>query len=281
MRRLIPWMLVGLVAVAGLVGALVGVAGHPSGAPAQPLLSEIIAATRAVGTARFSYSSVTSSPNPLLRSISVGRGAVDFRTDSMTTVERDRETQISQGDNGPSRRSTQTLVNDQIFIGRTFYTQFGMVSSHFPDRWVKGTFPKASFGVMGVFDEVDPVGDLDGDLTTPGTKVELLGAGTLGGAAVTRYRVVLPACAATSHTTGPHDTVGPIALWLDGEGRLVQIRNAMHLTNPAEPFRGVSTITSTIRLSDFGAPVAVAAPKVIPEGEGAVAILLSVHDCQQ
>jgi hypothetical protein len=197
----------------------------------------------------------------------------------MTTVERDRETQISQGDNGPSRRSTQTLVNDQIFIGRSFYTKFGIASSHFPDRWTKGTFPKASFGVLGVFDEVDPVGVLDGDITTHGTKVELLGPGTLGGAAVTRYRVVVPTCAATAHTTGPRDVVRPIELWLDGEGRLVQIRDAMHLTNPAGAFSGVSTITSTIRLSDFGAPAAVSAPKVIPQGEGAVAILLSVDGC--
>jgi hypothetical protein len=274
-------MLVGLVAVAGLVGALVGVAGHPSAASAEPRLSAIVATLRAAGTARFTYSSVTSSPNPLLRSISVGRGAVDFRTDSMTTVERDKETQISQGDTGPSRPTTQTLVNDQIFIGRSFYTQFGIVSSHFPDRWTKGTFPKASFGLLGVFDEVDPVGDLEGDLTTHGTKVELLGPERLGGAAVNRYRVVVPACAATPHTTGPRDVVGPIDLWLDGEGRLVQIRDAMHVTNPAGAFRGSSTITSTIRLSDFGAPVTVSAPKVIPEGEGAVAILLSVNGCPQ
>ena len=113
MRRLIPWMLVGLVAVAGLAGALVGVAGHPSATSAEPRLSEIIAATRAAGTARFTYSSVTSSPNPLLRSI-----------------------------------------------------------------------------------------------------------------------------------------------------------YAMHFTNPAGAFRGMSTITSTIRLSDFGAPVAISAPRVIAEGEG-------------
>ena len=67
---MLPWALVGLVTVAGLVGALVGATNQPS-ASAQLSLSAIDAATRAAGTARFTYSAITTSTNPLLRSTSV------------------------------------------------------------------------------------------------------------------------------------------------------------------------------------------------------------------
>ncbi len=282
MRRLVPWALVVLVGVAGVIGAFLGLASQPSMPSVQPSLAVIVATTRSEGTARFTYSSITSSSNPFLRSRSAGRGAVDFRTNSMTTVERDRETQISHDGNGPSRRITQTLVNDQIFIGRRFYTQLDIVSSHLPNRWIKGNFPRGSFGLLGVLDEVGPVGVLDGGLSAHGTRIELVGHETLGGAAVTKYRVVVPACTTSTRATGPREVMGPTDVWLDGEGRLVQVRDVMHITDSAEALTdGGSTINNTIRLSDFGAPVTIATPKVLPEGEGegAVAFLVSINGC--
>jgi hypothetical protein len=147
--------------------------------------------------------------------------------------------------------------------------------------WVKGHFPADSFGLLGVLDEVDPVGFLENALGVRGTKVELVGTEVLGSTATKKYQVNTPSCPAATTTAGPQDVMGPIDLWLDGEGRLVQVRNVLHFTDPARSAPGRSTITSTIRLTDFGAPIEISAPKtVLPDGQGAVAFLtLSPKEC--
>ena len=109
-----------------------------------------------------------------------------------------------------------------------------------------------------------------------GQRIELVGHETLGGAAVTKYRVVVPACTTSTRATGPREVMGPTDVWLDGEGRLVQVRDVMHFTDSAGALTdGGSTINNTIRLSDFGAPVTIATPKVLPEGEGRVLLRFS------
>jgi hypothetical protein len=76
----------------------VGIAGQtptPTPLSATRQISRILTATRRAGTARFSYSSVGTNTNPLLRSSTVGSGEVNFALGSMRTVERDRNTEIS------------------------------------------------------------------------------------------------------------------------------------------------------------------------------------------
>ena len=169
MRRVLPWALVGLVVVAGLVGALVGVTNQPS-VSARLRLSAIDAATRVAGTARFAYSAITSSPNPLLRSTSYGRGRVDFATESLRTVEDDRQTSLESSDGGPSLPTTQTTVNSQIWIGDTNYESFNPVGSGSDDSWTKdGSSPVASgLGTFGIFSNVDPISTLAADAAAPG-----------------------------------------------------------------------------------------------------------------
>lgn len=66
MRRLVPWVLLGLVGLATAAAAALGAA------------AAVLAATAQAGTAHFSYSHVTASPNPVLRGTLSGSGVVDF-----------------------------------------------------------------------------------------------------------------------------------------------------------------------------------------------------------
>ena len=274
MRRVLPWALVGLVAVAGLGGALVGVANHSSPPATQLRVSEVIAATRAAGTARFTYLSVATSSNPLLRSASFGEGSVDFTDGSVTTIERSTSKSISQNGNAPSRQVTQTMFNNQIWVAHTFYAQLGVVGQQVPTSWIQAKAPTGSSGPLGELDEVDPVGFLDGELGIRGTKIELLRSGSQDGMAVTKYRVAVPTCGGTLTASSPQEELGTIDIWLDSEGRLVQVRDVLHSTNPIKAFSGGSTTISSARLFDFGAPVTISAPKpVLPPGQGGVAFL--------
>ena len=242
MRRVLPWALVGLVAVAGLVGALVGVANQPSAPAIQLRASQVIAATRAAGTARFTSSSVAASRNPLLRLASFGEGSVDFTNDSVTTVEQSTNKSISQSGNAPSRQVTQTVLNDQIWVDHTFYTRLDVGGQPSEMEWIKAKVPNGSSGLLGMLDEVDPIGYLDGELGIRGTKIELIRSEMLDRMATTKYRVVVPTCSTGS---SPQNVLGAIDLWLDGEGRLVQVRDVLHSTNPSKSLAGGTTTIST------------------------------------
>src|SRR6202044_1168649 len=81
MRRLVPWVLVSLVALGAAAGAALGIAhGTAPEAPSQ-WVAAVLATTERAGTARFSYNHVTSSPNADLRGSLSGHGEVDFVTD--------------------------------------------------------------------------------------------------------------------------------------------------------------------------------------------------------
>ena len=277
MRRVVPWALVGLVAVAGLAGALLGVANRAVAPPAQPSVSAIVAATRSAGTARFTYSSVAASRNPLLRSVSAGKGAVDFRTGSVTTVERSTDRNIEKDGNAPSRQVTQTMVDSQIWIKHSFYTQLNVTGQPVLIPWIQAKVPTGSSGPLGVLDEVDPFGFLDGELSIHGTRVERLQSESVGGMAATKYRIVVPTCNGSSTATDPQEELGTINIWLDGQGRLVQVRDVFHLTDPVKSLSGRSTTVSVVRLFDFGAPVTISAPKEVrPEGQGGSVIFFSM-----
>jgi hypothetical protein len=277
MRRLAPWALVGLAVTAGLAGALVGVANQPSPPATQLTVSEAIAATRAAGTARFTFASVATSRNPLLRSVSAGKGAVDFRTGSVTTVERSTSLNISQDGNAPPRRVTQTMLNTEIWVDHTLYTQLAVGGQHFGSGWIKAKVPSGSSGPLGMLDEVAPIGFLDGELGIGGTKIERLREETLDGVVATQYRVVVPTCNGTSTASSPQEELGAIDIWVDGEGRLIQVRDVLHFTDPVKSFAGRSTTISTARLFDFAVPVTISAPKPEPsEGQGGGVAFLSI-----
>jgi hypothetical protein len=279
-----PWVLVGLVAVAGSAGALVGIANQQQVQSAQLSMSAIASGTRAAGTARFTYSAITSSPNPLLRSTTYGRGTVDFKTQSLATVERYRETSLESSGSGPSQPTTQTTVNSQIWIGTTNYNNFNTVGFGSDDSWMNnGSSPVNTLGTFGIFSNVGPIGALAEEASIPGGKVVDLGSEVLGDTFTTRYRLVVPTCD-VPETGFPQIVFNPTDIWIDGQGRLVQARSVLRITWPKNfrlpksilnavpqaqalaapgPFAGQSTTISSIRLFDFGAPVAISAPDTV------------------
>jgi hypothetical protein len=296
MRRVLPWALVGLVTVAGLGGALVGATNQPS-ASAQLRLSAIDAATRAAGTARFTYSAITTSTNPLLRSTSYGRGRVDFTTESLSTVEDDRQTSLESSDGGPSLPTTQTNVNSQIWIGNTNYESFNPVGSGSDDSWTKdGSSTVASgLGTFGIFSNVDPISTLAADAAAPGVTMENLGSEMVGTIMTTRFRLTVPTC--NVEGAGPlRIAVSPTDLWIDGQDRLVQARSVVSITVPRTftlpksitknfpgykslaapgPFAGQSTTISTVRLFAFGARAAIMAPKTVDSAGSSTGFAIS------
>jgi hypothetical protein len=161
----------------------------------------------------------------------------------------------------------------------TFYTEIGTVGQPFGPGWIKATLPNASSsGHLGMLDEVEPFGFLDSELVERGTKVELLRSEVRSGEETTRYRVVVPTCTSAG---SPQAVLGSIDIWLDGEGRLVQVRDVLQSQDPQRPENGRSTTIISARLFDFGAPVTISAPRVVlPAGQGGVALFsLSPKGC--
>jgi hypothetical protein len=111
MRRALPWVTVGLLVLGVGAGTGLGIAGQaatPGALTATQQISRIVAATRAAQTARFSYSSTTASTNRLLRRSTRGSGEVNFGSDAMRTVERDRST----GFFGTSATTAKAVAQD-------------------------------------------------------------------------------------------------------------------------------------------------------------------------
>jgi hypothetical protein len=272
MRRFVPWALVGLVTVVGLAGALVGVANRPSGIVGQPELSQMIAATQYGGTARFEYSALSKSSNPLLRSNSSGSGKIDFRNKKVSTDERHTDRGISQDGDAPPQTTTETDLDDDIQIGRLDYDrQWSLPGPSGP--WIKSkAFPVGSFGALGLLEDIGPLSLIAKQVSLSNTTARDFGLETIDGVQTTKYLLITPVCTTRSHLFAPIGPVGPTYVWIDGQGRLVQAKQTLHMSIPKNPFpattvsfgalAGRLTMVSTIRLFDFGAPVRITAPRL-------------------
>jgi len=177
-------------AAVGLVGTLLGVANQPPTLSARQRIAAMIGATRASETARFQYSSITISPNPLLRSTSRGSGALNFGTDSVSTVEDDRQTSLASSDNGPAEPSTQTIEIREIWIGPTSYDSVDPGIPGFDDRWVKTKFAANLVGSLGALGNVGPLAQVVSVESTPDVRIEDLGSEMLGTTSTTKFRMV-------------------------------------------------------------------------------------------
>jgi hypothetical protein len=194
----------------------------------------------------------------------------------MRTVERDQSIEFSGTSAGTAKPVVQHNVTDQIWIGRTEYTRLEsanqLVSLHAP--WLKGaTWPRDSFGPLGALGQIGPLGELALDASLPGLRVEDAGSGLVRGIEATQYRLLVPTCGRAAPSDGITQSTTPLQLWVDGHDRLVQARmsttediakNARIAAQfPGGGFPpGRVTIVSTIDLGDFGAPVAITAPRV-------------------
>jgi hypothetical protein len=257
MRRGLPFVLVGLVAVATGIGAWLGVSSAPAGGPAQAWVAQVLATTQAAGTVRFTYTSVTTSSHSLLQSSASGSGALDFADDAA------RATEI-QGHNG--------LSSSQIRLGRTVY--MGITVPGQPhDRWFDFGQPShIDQGLLGL-EFTNASGALAGFYGPyHAVRVEDLGAAVVDGIPVTGYRVISGPICSSSRSGPPSDTAGPTDLWVDGVGRLVQVRSTSSLSvrlppvgtpsghQPPGSDGGRITTTGVIRFFGYGEPVTITAP---------------------
>ena len=281
MRRVLPWALVAMLVVVGAGAALVGLEGQSTTAAPVPFTRQLIAATRAARTARFTYSSVSYSSNPRLRNSEVGEGSVDFASRSISTSERDGPI--------PATADEPSRTNRQIWIGRTTYLRLKISGSPDSAVWIKSaTFPPGSFGSLGALGTVAAVGELVTDATVEGLSLQSLGSETIHGVPTTRYLLVRPWCrsGAGASTTA----VSPTEVWVDSQYRLVQARSLIRFTipqgdspGPDASLAGRTTTVSTIRLFDFGAPVSITAPRTIYRTPGSQAhiVLRTSSSCPQ
>jgi hypothetical protein len=278
-RRLLPWALLALIGIGAGLGAALGQLNAPGptassdlvGAAAQSWLSGVLAATQAAGTAHLDYTGLSTSPNPLLRGSSSGSGVVDFAAGTFRTSETDHSMEWSSQNGRPVHAQAQTTSESDIAIGSTLYQNFGPES--LPSGWMKspGRRDKSALGLASA----DGIGLVLSGLTGPVTTVSVraLGTASVDGAPATRYRVRTeprPICP----NPGRRLPEGSTTVWVDSSGRLVQARNSYTISatfgaslrkeNPdlADVPFGPRTLTSTLRLSAFGAPVHIVAPTV-------------------
>ena len=287
MRRAVPWVLVILIGIGSGLGAALGVAGSPgtadssvlAGAEAQQWLTGVLTTTKAAGTAHLDSTSVTTSPNSGLRDSGAGSGVVDFATGSHRVNETDRIVQSSPQNGGPAQASSETMTFEEIVIGRTDYLRFG-VSGLLPDFWTMQSTQRAA-GELGLGSSAFFGGVLSA-LSGPFTALTVtrLGTATVGAVSTWRYLVQTqgaPSASSPCPARKGKPLLGRATVWVDGEGRLVQVRLqssiggkipasavTQNLSIADEP-TGPITSTSTLRFSGFGAPVHIARPALEPK----------------
>ena len=295
MRRFLPWALLGLLTVGVAAGAAVGQVQSPGVTPAQ-WVDNVFAATAASGSAHLRFTSLTTTPDtvPLHTSIG-GTGVVDFVTGSYQLTQRIGETVVPSviGHTSPPR--SQTFEIRMIAIGQNVYTEFGYPSPlRLPSTgWSKSRLPRNVNEGLGLGGDGGGALALSG-LFTDVTSVRVLGPGNVDGVAATRYSVTsAPLYVCDGHRTLSVQRVGPTTVWVDAQGRLLQARSLQSFgggatsSGPVKPKRssngissvagiapGAETTSTSLTLSDFGAPVSVTAPPLSRDHGSSVSIAL-------
>jgi hypothetical protein len=290
-RRLLPWVLLGVLGLGVVVAAVVGAVNAPSG-PGEPAaapasgadaasrwVAGVLATTADAGTAHFDYAHVTTSKNPLLHDVLTGTGVVDFSAGDVQVTEVDRQPSITSATSTAQPVIVQATA-EEVGIGRTTYQAVAQEGTPNP-VWMKLTAPRdptAQLGLQTALNASVALSALGG--TQRPVSVTDLGHAVVGGVATTKYEV-RTAAVCPSPLTRPRDEVQePTTVWLDSSGRLVQVRAVVRQSGrlTAAVFKatptlahlagGASTTTNTIRFSAFGAPVHILAPThvvAIPE----------------
>jgi hypothetical protein len=274
-------MLVGVFGVGVVAGAVLGESQRPSsgsgsfsGQAAAAWVAGVLATTAAAGTAHLRYDSATKSPDPAYRVTQHGSGVVDFSSRDFQVTEVSHEIQTEAFDGEPAREMPETWTEESIGIGKLLYWNLSSPISNwtkFPDR-----DPHRALGLDQVPGADYVMGGLDD--TIPVVSVQALGPATVQGVSTTRYRVTnetfhycLPQSKKLSLTL-----VWPTTLWVDGEGRIVQVATSQQLSSglvakvnalsgrPAPPPFPSSTTATVLRFSNFGEPVHITAPVLSP-----------------
>ena len=199
-----------------------------------------------------------------------GSGEIDFRSGTVRATEVDHQTQFTSGPGGlahPQRTATQL---EYIGIGTTMYQSFEPAGfTALP--WMRMSWhrdPGQELGLVFVGNASIALDELGGTRRVVG--VRALGAATVGGVATTRYELSTAPVCEPVHPSPLVETQGPSFVWVDAQGRLVQVSGSLrvsgHLpaavqgTFPALGSAYPVTTTDTLRLSGFGQPVHIEAP---------------------
>jgi hypothetical protein len=289
MRRLVPWVLVSLVALGATAGAALGVA-HRT-APEAPTLwvAAVLATTERAATARFSYVHATSSPNADLRGSLSGHGEVDFATGDAQVTEVDHEVSFTSTGNQPLHPVHSSNTVKAVVIGGTVYQSNPIPGLPFTAQYHVLPFPKLPGSQRRLSLALNAGVALDA-LRGPNAvaSVRNLGPARIDGVATTQYEVTF----ASFRVCAPHQPPAvvsqrPSDLWVDGAGRLLQVRSTYvsGLPTRAEKLpaafgdfpRARATTVATLTFSAFGNPVHVVAPPasaLAPRGGSSVGFVV-------
>jgi hypothetical protein len=280
MRRLAPWVLVSLIAVGAAAGAALGIAHSSSGETPSQWVATLLATTEKAGTARFSYTQITSSPNANLRRSLSGHGTANLVTDDAGVTEVDHEVGFNSTNGGPIHPVHTTTTVHAIVIGGTVYQENPIPGFSFTNRYHALAFPNLPRAQRGLSLALNASVALDA-LRGPSSvaSIRTLGPDTVDGAAATRYELTY----APLHMCSPHQPPEvvrrqPSDVWVDHAGRLLQVRSTSYFSDllprgvklPADFPRGPTTTVSTLTFSAFGSRVHLVAPvasAIAPPGE--------------
>lgn len=289
MRRFVPWLLLVALGLSVAGFAALGAVESPGTTPAQ-WVDNVLAATAAAGSAHLRFTSVTTVPSPLSDSVTFGSGVVDFRSGSYNVTQLFRDAGQESTNGGPTRAVLQTWEEESIAIGQSIYTRFEEPPTFPFSGWSKARFPRNVHQALGLDAGTAAEQAMSGlTLITPVVAVRTLGPGSIRGVATTRYVVTsepLYVCSAKGGTELV-EQVGPTTVWVDDQGRLLQVRTRQHFGGAAAPklkqpsngsaigiAEAPTTTTTTLTFFNFGAPVAVAAPSLGGAGGGSSVIIL-------
>jgi hypothetical protein len=292
MRRLVPWVLVSLIAVGAAGGAVFGIAHRSSSETPSQWVAALLATTKKAGTANFSFTQITSSPNVNLRGSLSGNGTANLLTGDARVTEVDHEVGFSSTNGEPMHPVHSTTTQKAIVIGGTIYQANPIPGLGFTNQYHVLALPKLPRAQRGLSLALNASVALD-TLQGPSAvaSVRTLGPETVDGAATTRYEVTYaPLRICSPHQ--PPDVVHqrPSDVWVDSAGRLVQVRSTSFFND--RPPRGVKvpavlagfprgpmTTVSTLTFSDFGNPVHLVAPPasaIAPHGQSSGGSAFSV-----
>ena len=287
-----PWVLLSLLALGTTAAAALGIAADRRSpeSPAQ-WVAGVLATTEQERSARFTYTEITSSPNPELRSTLAGTGVVNFAKGDARATEVDHDITFSSTNNQPARPVHSTNMEKAIVIGGTMYEGSPILGVDFSLRYSVLPLPKLPRSQQGLSLVLNAPVALDG-LQGPNAvaAVRALGPAEVDGVATTQYEVTY----APFHACVPHQAPVvvrhlPSHLWVDDAGRLVQARGMSYFSGqlpkdakiPAvfeDIPRGPTTSVATLTFSAIGQPVHVVAPpaSAIATGGHSLATLFAV-----
>jgi hypothetical protein len=296
-------VLVGLLGLGVVAGAAIGAAGSPPpGPPAQSSgpapaawVAHLLATTAEAGTAHFAYTHVTTSPVPDLRGSLSGSGAVDFGRGNVEVTEVDHQIELEANGQAPSRAVPVTSTTEQIGIGSTVYRRFPVGRPGNPS-WMKLPFPRQADSQLGLSTALNAAVALDALVgPDPVVGVRDEGPSMVDGVAATKYVVTTapPSTCSSTRATAPKVAQRPSTVWVDGQGRLLQVRSSEYDRGfPAAVVRripalagfptGPTVTTATLTFSAFGAPVQIAAPPpsaLVQSGSSTGSAVITLKSC--